>query len=228
MPATLLAGEAITSISFDMANCYLLRARDGFVLVDTGLPSNRARIDHAIEAAGCRPGDLRLIVLTHGDYDHAGNATYLRQAFGGAIAIHRDDAERVRRGDWRWGLKAKPDRFLPLFRLVGQVVKPGAFRTFEPNVLLEDGQDLAPYGYDGRILALPGHTPGSIGVLSADGDVFCGDLLGNFFGRPKLESFIDDLPAARASVERLRSMGTRMIYPGHGKPFPLSALGVAT
>ncbi|HEU5205403.1 MAG TPA: MBL fold metallo-hydrolase [Candidatus Limnocylindrales bacterium] len=228
MPATLLAGEAITSISFDMANCYLLRSRDGFVLVDTGLPRNRTRIDHAIEAAGCRPGDLRLIVLTHGDYDHAGNATYLREAFGGVIGIHADDAERVRRGDWQWGFKSKPDRFLPLFRIVGQVVRPGAFRTFEPNVLLEDGQDLASYGYDGRILALPGHTRGSIGVVSADGDVFCGDLLGNFFGGPDLEFFIDDLPAAHASVERLRSMGIRMIYPGHGKPFPLSALKVAT
>jgi len=228
MPATLLAGEAITSISFDMANCYLLRAREGFVLVDTGLPRNRTRIDHAIEAAGCRPGDLRLIVLTHGDYDHAGNATYLREAFGGVIGIHADDAERVRRGDWQWGFKSKPDRFLPLFRIVGQVVKPGAFRTFEPNVLLENGQNLASYGYDGRIIGLPGHTRGSVGVLSADGDVFCGDLLGNFFGGPDLEFFIDDLPAARASVERLRSLGLRMIYPGHGKPFPLSALKVAT
>ena len=224
MSATLVAGEAITSISFDMANCYLLRGRHGFVLVDTGLPSNRARIDHRIEAAGCRPGDLRLIVLTHGDYDHAGNAAYLRQAFGAQIGIHRADAQRVRFGDWQLGFKDKPDRFLRLFRLVGLFTKPGPFDTFEPDVLLEDGQDLAPFGYDGRIVALPGHTRGSIGVLSADGDVFCGDLLGNIFGGPALEFFIDDMPSARASVKRLRSEGIRTIYPGHGKPFPGSAL----
>jgi len=228
MSATPIAGAAITRISFDMTNCYLLRARPGFVLVDTGLPRNRARIDRAIETAGCRPGDLRLIVLTHGDYDHAGNAAYLRQAFGGHIGIHRDDAERVRRGDWQYGFKPKPDRFLPLFRIVGQVVRPGPFWTLEPDVLLEDGQDLSSYGYDGRILALAGHTRGSVGLLSADGNVFCGDLLANIFGGPNLEFFIDDLTAARSSVERLRALGVRMVYPGHGKPFPMSALRVAT
>jgi len=41
-------------------------------------------------------------------------------------------------------------------------------------------------------------------------------------GRPSLEFFIDDMVAARASLKRLRNLGTDWIYPGHGKPFRLN------
>jgi hydroxyacylglutathione hydrolase len=207
-----------------MANCYLLRAEPGFVMVDSGLPNRRADIDHAIDEAGCRPRDLRLIVLTHGDYDHAGNAAHLRAIHGAKLAIHREDAERVRRGDWNYGFKPKPDRFLMAFRVVGALVRPGPFDMFEPDVFLEDGESLAPYGYDGEIAHLPGHTRGSIGVVSRDRDVFCGDLLMNMLGGPGLEFFIDDLAAAAESVERLRKLGARTVFPGHGKAFELRRL----
>ena len=50
------------------------------MLIDTGKPEKRADLVARLERAGCRPGDLRLIVLTHGDYDHAGNAAYLRES----------------------------------------------------------------------------------------------------------------------------------------------------
>ena len=40
-------------------------------------------------------------------------------------------------------------------------------------------------------------------------------------GKPGLEFFIDDMPAAEASLMRLRSLDVRTVYPGHGRPFPL-------
>jgi glyoxylase-like metal-dependent hydrolase (beta-lactamase superfamily II) len=219
-----VATDAVTTISFGMVNAYLLRGDSGFILVDTGLPNHREEVERAIEAAGCRPGDLRLIALTHGDYDHAGNASHLREAFGAKIGIHRDDADRVRTGDWRLGFKPKPDRFLRLFRVIGSLIKAGPFDTFEPDILLGDGDPVVEYGRDGRIVALPGHTRGSIGLLSGDGMVFCGDLLANMLGGPDLEFFIDDLAAARSSVARIREAGATTVYPGHGKPFQLAAL----
>lgn len=63
-------------------NCYLVRAGDGFILIDTGRFSKRRFVEDELEQAGCQPGKLRLIVLTHGDFDHCGNAAYLRTEFG--------------------------------------------------------------------------------------------------------------------------------------------------
>ena len=45
-------------------------------------------------------------------------------------------------------------------------------------------------------------------------------------GKPSLQFFIDDMTAARASLERLRDLGVGTVYPGHGKPFLLERIRV--
>jgi hydroxyacylglutathione hydrolase len=211
----------IRTIRLGGVNCYLVAAVDGFILIDSGTPEKRKALDAQLENAGCGHGTLRLLVLTHGDYDHAGNAAYLRAKYDTKIAMHPDDSGRVERADWSWNLKPKPDKFGFLFRIVALFIRPGEFDTFEPDVLLEDQQSLSGYGLEATILHLPGHTKGSIGILTADKALFCGDLMDSM-GRPSLEFFIDDLAAATASLKKLRSLETDWIYPGHGKPFRLS------
>ncbi len=39
------------------------------------------------------------IVITHGDFDHTGNAAYLQQAYEVKIAVHNDDVEMTEKGD---------------------------------------------------------------------------------------------------------------------------------
>jgi hydroxyacylglutathione hydrolase len=101
-----------------------------------------------------------LIVLTHGDYDHAGNAAYLRGRYGTKIAMHRDDSGRVERGDWNWNLKPKPDKFGLLFRMMALFIRPGAFDVFTPDLYVEDGQNLADFGLDATGSIPPG-IPGA-------------------------------------------------------------------
>jgi len=60
----------IKTINFGGVNCYLVKTGDGFILIDTGVPSKRVDIEKELVRAGCKPGDLKLIVLTHGDFDH--------------------------------------------------------------------------------------------------------------------------------------------------------------
>ena len=36
--------------------------------------------------------------------------------------------------------------------------------------------------------------------------------------------FIDDMADHRKSLEKLKRLSIETIYPGHGKPFPMSAL----
>jgi hydroxyacylglutathione hydrolase len=205
------------------SNCFLVKTEGGFVLIDTGVASKRAALEKELASAGCGTGDLTLIVLTHGDSDHADNCAYLRKRYGAEIAMHRDDAGMVERGDMSWNRKAKADRITAMGRviwLVGKLmllVKPGEFDRFSPDVYVEDGQSLSAYGLDANVLHLPGHSKGSIGVLTSDGSLFCGDLIYNFF-KPNLV-WIDDLAAAKASVGRLKTLNVRTVYPGHGKPF---------
>ena len=80
--------------------------------------------------------------------------------------------------------------------------------------------DLSRYGSDAKVIHIPGHSKGSIGILTVGGDLICGDLLENT-NKPSLNSTMDDLTAANISVEKLKSLKVNTVYPGHGKPFQM-------
>lgn len=196
-------------------NCYVVPAEGGLILIDTGAGARRRHLERELEDAGCRPGDLRLIILTHGDFDHLGNAAYLRQRFGAPIAMHRGDLGFATQGDMYWNRKSGSAIMKALSRLLFRL-KPAD--RFEPDAYLEEGTDLSAYGLEARVLSLSGHSAGSIALLTADGDLFCGDLLGNT-GQPGLWRIMDDREAATVSLARLQELPVTTVYPGHGKPF---------
>jgi glyoxylase-like metal-dependent hydrolase (beta-lactamase superfamily II) len=216
MPKEIKTITLIMPFRMGSVNCYLLQGDSGCVLIDSGMPSNRKALLQALKGASCQPGELRLIITTHGDFDHTGSAAYLRQAFGAKIAMHRGDTGMAETGDMFVNRK-QPNviiqKAIPFFTGFGKK------QRFTPDLLLEDEDDLSPYGLDARVYSIPGHSKGSIGILTAAGDLFCGDLLANT-GKSVLNSIIDDLPAAQASLQRLRGLGVGTVYPGHGAPFP--------
>ena len=196
-------------------NCYLIETGNGYILIDTGGSHNRKELTRELDVAGCRPGLLKLIILTHGDFDHSGNAAYLREAFGARIAIHRDDAGMVERGDMFVNRKKTNiliGKMIPLFAGFGRSER------FTPDLHIEDGDDLSGYGIDARVLSTPGHSKGSIGILTANNELFCGDLFENLTN-PSLNSIMDDPETAKASVDMLKGYDIKTVYPGHGDFF---------
>ncbi len=197
-------------------NCYLLQNEAGFFLVDSGFTTSHRELERQLLQYGCQPGELRLILLTHGDFDHTGSAVYIRGKFGGKIAMHRSDVGMLERGDMFWERKME-HRFTK--RLMEALMPFGATNRGTPDLLVEDNQSLADYGWQATVLNTPGHSQGSICVLTQDGELFAGDLLTNSYAAPRLNTMLYDAPAGHASLERLKSMPIRMVYPGHGLPF---------
>jgi glyoxylase-like metal-dependent hydrolase (beta-lactamase superfamily II) len=77
---------------------------------------------------------------------------------------------------------------------------------------------MAEWGLAATVHHLPGHSPGSICVLTDQGALFCGDLLTNR-GGPARNAIIDVRGDYDASVARLAELPIVTIYPGHGQPF---------
>jgi len=205
-------------------NCYLIKTNTGYILIDTGCTRKRTDLEKELEGAGCKPGNLQVIVLTHGDFDHSGNAAYLRKKFGARIAMHRDDSGMVERGNMFWN-RSKSNI---LIRMIAPILfRFGKSERFKPDSYIEDGEHVSENGFNARVLHIPGHSKGSIGILTSSGDLFCGDLLENIH-KPKLNSIMDDLTTANTSVEKLNKLGIRTVYPGHGKPFPMDVFKKAT
>ena len=213
----------ITPITLDLplgmgqVNCYLLQNESTFILIDSGYPKNRQQLDRVLAGAGCKAGDLKLIVLTHGDFDHTGNAAYLRQKYGAKIAMGRDDWGMIEQADMFWNRK-KSNALLRW--LAPRLIGFGSAERCTPDIELVEGFDLREYGAEAKILSIPGHSKGSMGVLTAQGELFCGDLLENNT-TPKQGPIVDDAQAMEDSITRLKGMGIRTVYPGHGKPFEM-------
>jgi len=198
-------------------NCYRIATDTGYVLIDTGPSSKRADLEQALEGAGCQPGDLKLIVLTHGDFDHTGNAAYLRRKFGAKLAMHAADFGMIERGD----MFASRGKSNPIFKAIAPLLfKFGAADRATPDIKITEGFDLSEYGLDAKVVSIPGHSQGSIGILTTNGDLFVGDLLENT-KQPALNSIMDDRAAAQASIEKLKDLSIKTVYPGHGTPFSM-------
>lgn len=194
-------------------NCYLVETAGGFILIDTG-KGHRDMLESNLSAAGCTPDNLKLIILTHGDFDHCGNAAYLRDTYNAPIAMHEGDRGMVEQGNMYWN-RQQPNVIMKMF--VGLLFKLDTADQFKPDVFVKAGDTLSEYGLNAEVLELPGHSSGSIGLLLDDGTLFCGDLLGNQ-GKPQIW-IPDDEGAAHASVESLKSRDIHTVYPGHGQPF---------
>jgi glyoxylase-like metal-dependent hydrolase (beta-lactamase superfamily II) len=97
------------------------------------------------------------------------------------------------------------------------------FVPLEPDILLDDSADLSFYGMDAHTILIPGHSPGSLAVVTTEGDAFIGDLFVNYTV-PSQPIYLSDRKAWRQSYERIRALEPRMVYVGHGEPFPGSRL----
>lgn len=199
-------------------NAYLLKTAAGFVLIDSAMPRNRRHIDKALADAGCT--DLKLILLTHGDLDHIGNAASLRREYRAPLAIHEADVGMVENGDM-FASRQRPN--IVVRALIALIFGYPKTSRFSPDIVLHDGDDLSQYGLDATLIHIPGHSGGNSAILTAEGDCFCGDLLANT-KEPALWVVMDDVATAKASVEKLSGYPIQTIYPGHGAPFPATAL----
>jgi hydroxyacylglutathione hydrolase len=196
-------------------NCYLLKLDSGYILIDTGWTKSRATLEERLSLEGCKPGNLHLIIVTHGDFDHIGNCLYIKNKFSSKIAMHNDDVGMAERGDMFWN--RKKSNFI-MRALSNLIFKLNSSDRFSPDVCLNEGDDLSEYGLNARVLNLPGHSAGSIGILTNDGNLFCGDLFQNT-SKPALSSIMDDLSYAEKSVKKLFNLNIEKVYPGHGKTF---------
>ena len=214
----------ITTINFGGVNCFLLQSDTNYILINNGYPAKWLYLfEKELQNAGCNPANLKLVVLTHGDHDHAGDSVSLKESYGVKIAMHFGDSAMVEKGDMNWNRKNKPDRFSLMFRLMSMVsvfFNPGDFKIFIPDLYIDESFNFSDYHFDAQVVHIPGHSKGSMEVFTGDGSLICGDFLYNLFGKPGLE-FCDNLGDFYASVEKLKNLQINTFYPGHGKPFTM-------
>lgn len=161
--------------------------------IDTAIPS----VAWIADELAARGWTLKLIVSTHGHWDHIGDNAALAEHTGAQIAVHAADRHRLERPE-------------PLFA-------PFDIPPSVPAIELAEGGVVAFGSIRLEVLHTPGHTEGSVCLLSRDkGILFSGDtLFAGGWGRV-------DLPGGSAeqmidSIGRLTGLEDGLqVLPGHG------------
>ncbi len=232
--------QEIIRIDLRGVNSYLIKTGEGFLLVDTGghLTMDKEYSDRYTELkntllkVGCTEENLRVVILTHGDSDHTANVVKIKNDFHSLIAMHEKDLELVQHPTLNKVMEnsrfsSPVNRLLfflfrkPIHKMMARVLKD--YEAFTPDLFLNEGEDLSRFGADARILYLPGHTAGSIAILTTEGELICGDIFANI-KVPQPAPNALDFNQMSHSISRLRGKGIKKIYPGHGEPFEADRL----
>lgn len=178
-------------------NVYVLadpRSREA-IAIDTAIPC----LPWITEALAERDWTLKLIVSTHGHWDHTGANAAVSAHTGAPIAVHPLDAHRL----------TDPQPLWAPFEIPPSV----------PAVELAEGGEVRFGEIRLRVLHTPGHTEGSVCLLDAeDGLLFSGDtLFAGAWGRVDLPGGSPE--AMVGSIGRLTTLEDRLrVLPGHGAP----------
>ena len=168
------------------------RSREA-IAIDTATPS-LAWIRAEVAA---RDWKLKLIVSTHGHWDHIGDNAAVAEHTGAEIAVHPLDRSRLEHPQ-------------PLFA-------PFEISPCVPAVELAEGGLIRFGEIRLRVLHTPGHTEGSVCLVAEDeGLLFSGDtLFAGGWGRVDLPG--GDPLAMVESLVRLADLEPSVeVFPGHG------------
>jgi glyoxylase-like metal-dependent hydrolase (beta-lactamase superfamily II) len=163
------------------------------IAIDTAIPS----LAWIADELAARDWTLKLIVSTHGHWDHIGDNAAVAAHTGAEIAVHPLDRERL----------THPQ---PVFA-------PFDIPLSVPAVELAEGGVIRFGDIRLRVLHTPGHTEGSVCLLAEDDALlFSGDtLFAGGWGRVDLPG--GDPTAMVASLGRLIDLEDHVgVFPGHG------------
>lgn len=136
---------------------HLIDTGEGLIMIDTGYPYMRQRTLENIRALGFDPTDIRIILHSHGHYDHIGSTVEFKRISGAKTYISRIDEDIVSgKLNLSWADELGYDRLPP----------------FNCDVLIDDGDVISLGETRIKCVLAPGHTNGTLAIFAniSDGE----------------------------------------------------------
>jgi glyoxylase-like metal-dependent hydrolase (beta-lactamase superfamily II) len=222
--------------ALDHVNVYLLRAEQGWLVVDTGLDSSRSREVWEQVFSGALKGETVVgVCCTHYHVDHVGLAGDLTDRWRAPLLMSYQGYFTLR--GWPMDLKEVPWQHAEFYKKAGYpeelLEKSLVMFDFSQHISplppsfirLENERPLPVAGLDWQVLMGEGHAPQHVMLYSAkQGILVSGDQLLPRISTNVSVSLVDpeDEPLSRwlASLDRIAELPDDiLVLPGHGLPF---------
>ena len=190
-------------------NLYVIKGKNGDILIDTGFIGMKRALKRWLDKF-----NIKLVILTHAHVDHTWNAAYIKNLYKCKLALSKDDIENI---DNR-NIKSTPstNKHKNWTKLMNYGMKKFIPKEYKVDLKLNNNQIIKKYGLDLKIVSLPGHTKGSIGVLYKD-YLFAGDALVNRKKQPQIAYQNQDNKKALSSYQKIMELAPKIIFVGHDK-----------
>ncbi|MGD1098463.1 MAG: subclass B3 metallo-beta-lactamase [Bryobacteraceae bacterium] len=132
--------------TYDLAS-YLITTPQGHILINTGLSDSVPIILANVEALGFKFSDIKILLATHGHFDHAAGLAEIKRLTGAKMMVEEGDVSVLESGgktDFRWG-KDLNARFEPV----------------KVDRALKDGEQVTWAGTTLTVHHHPGHSKGA-------------------------------------------------------------------
>ncbi len=180
-----------------MANCFILGCEETLeaAVIDPG-----DEADRILQALAESKLTTKLIINTHGHFDHVGANKRLNKVTGAPILIHPLDApmlNQLANSAAAWGMTAE--------------------NSPAPDRELQDGDEVTFGKVLLKVIHTPGHTPGGISLYT-DSEVFVGDtLFAGSIGRTDFPGGSFETLQASIQQKLFALRDDLKVYPGHNQ-----------
>ncbi|WP_157898804.1 subclass B3 metallo-beta-lactamase [Luteitalea pratensis] len=196
---------------------YLITTPAGHILIDGAVPVAGPDIVSAIEAAGFKPADIKILLNTQAHFDHVGSLAHLKQVTGGRVVVMKGDEGILASGgttDYLFGPRAEYH-----------------FPAVKVDEVIGDGHVVSLGGVSLTARLTPGHTPGTTTwtmTVREGGQSYRVAFAGSTFVNPgtrlvKNPSYVGIEADYRRSFALLESLPVDMYLAAHAQAFDFHA-----
>jgi glyoxylase-like metal-dependent hydrolase (beta-lactamase superfamily II) len=190
----------ILGSGFD-GNIYVLKDRDGVVLIDTGTGLFISSVYKFVESLGLGRERIKKVILTHVHIDHSGGLPKIVKDVCPEVYVYQGEAQYIESGKGA----------VILSTMMGV-----SFPPTKVDVKLKDGDNIEIGQREFKVMNTPGHTAGSICLYDENsGILFSGDTVfpDGAFGRVDFPT--GDADALIKSIRTLANLNVKHLFPGH-------------
>jgi metallo-beta-lactamase class B len=148
-PPFRIAGNLYYIGTYDLG-CYLITTKKGNILINTGTAASATLIKKSVEALGFNFNDIKILLVMHAHFDHAGGVADIKEQTGAKVMADAADKDVLESG-------GKTDYELGKYGVT--------FKPVKPDRLLHDGNIVKLGGMQITMLHHPGHTKGACSYL---------------------------------------------------------------